>query len=233
MSARTPPAQLRKFTNLREQFSSEVKALKRLRVLALHMRVTSWVLDAKNLSRIYIRMLNAEAVTPRLVPLLRKWAKHLTYYSEAYGFLDPNTYLVKGKPSEVMRNCWLMSILLEVSQLGTEDSIYPVNHTKSFTLAEREQGKYAEENTICAVSHRPLSDFKTYVRYRTSFTDGSQALSKFVGDRVFLWLEERIRNGLERHRTAAMRRDLHDRIWKHHAKRHTASATAVRHKRRN
>ena len=187
-----PPKQSEKvLCNLRDRFMEERKAIRKLKVLVLTERPLSWIEDAKNCARIYVRMLQSRAVCPRILPLLSHWAQLLLDYAPAYGFGSPEISLIKRTPSPFQANEWLRRLLIEIRDIRNAEELYGRMVT-SFRVESN-----VDDKGLCAVTHRQV---RNRVIWRTVLDDNTEVMSQPVGCTAFLMLEQTIHQGLKRHR---------------------------------
>ena len=209
-----PPAQSIKVqANLRDRFLEERKPIVKLRVLSLNDRSLSWIEDAKNCSRIYIRMLGSRAICPRILPLLSQWADLLLDYASFYGFGNPDIMLVKRKPSIYQSNEWLRRMLIEIKETPDADALYGRMVT-GFRPEEIREGKKG----ACCITHKPFKPsskavtWLTTLEFKQNMTDSYDSLP--TERDVFKWLERLVKQGLKRHRRLGYRQNLKAKILK-------------------
>lgn len=182
--------------NLRDLIEQDQKPILKLRVLALSWRISSWHHDAKTCIKIWHRLVSGNAYSPRIEPLVWRWAGILLEYGRVYSIPAGEFYLLGDKPEWQSGSVWLINYLEEIVKYKKD--VFNFN-VKTW---QKEPGQCYVLKTECP----------NIVYYQYNDLSGNTYDSEGIGSNTLKYLRTRIQAGINRHRSIKVRQELQSEI---------------------
>lgn len=185
----------------------EFKPIKRLRVLAISEKISSWNYDAKTCARIYSRMIKYNYTPPSLMPLMSKWAEYLLEYAEAFE-IGTQGMLLDGTAKWQANSIWLVNLLKTIKETDSVEKLY--KYPVEFNVKSFWKNRPPRKIQFCSILDiAPSFLFIYYLK-----TDSGEIISESapVGGNTTRYLKKHIHEGLKRHRSLKKREKLKNQI---------------------